>query len=106
MSLFNPPGNTSSNITVFKDLIIWQLMWASSKSQPHREVQNGINSLCDRKNSVIRPVDKGVGIVLLNKEDYLEQINNNFLDTYTYEVLRKEPTCLYKKNSGRNIETL
>lgn len=45
---------------------------------------------------VIRPADKGGGLVILNKTDYLAELNRLVEDRDTYEKLRGNPTNKYK----------
>lgn len=46
---------------------------------------------------MIRPADKGGGIVLLNKSDYMDEMHRILGDRETYIELPKNPTLEYKK---------
>lgn len=97
-SLFNPPNNTSHSINVFKDLVLHNLDKLPNK-RIHQDpaITSCINALCDRKDLIIRSADKGGGIVVLDKEDYIAEMNR-FLDHQTtYWVLLKDPTVEYKQ---------
>lgn len=53
--------------------------------------------MCDNKNLVIRPADKGGGIVLLDKTDYMNEMYHILSDHDTYKGLPNNPTSKYKK---------
>lgn len=77
-SIFNPPGKSAPSIGAFKDLVLQDLQEVAFKNRKKQQsiVTEGIKSLCDRKNLIIRPADKGGGTMLLRKQDYLEEIRN------------------------------
>ena len=45
---------------------------------------------------VVLTVDKGVGMVIMDKEDYTKKVNTLLQDTNTYKVLKKDPTSNLK----------
>lgn len=61
-----------------------------------RDVWTGIKELENRKEAVIRPADKGGGIVILKNEDYNKELNRLVSDTSTYEKLKHNPTTKYR----------
>ena len=54
-----------------------------------------INTLRNNKNIVIKPADKGGNIVIMNKEDYIQEGLRQLLDHNFYEVLEEDPTQNY-----------
>ncbi|CAH2327848.1 Hypothetical predicted protein, partial [Pelobates cultripes] len=52
-----------------------------------------IRSLANDVNLVIRPADKGGGIVLLNYCDYRVELLSQLQDTDTYTKLKGDPTA-------------
>lgn len=58
-SLFNPPGKPAPSITVFKELVLCDLQQIKFKRECQKDINEGIASLCERKNVIIRPADKG-----------------------------------------------
>ena len=61
-SLFNPPGTMAPNIKVFRDLVIKDLEQLPLKrNYSDLNVKLGLKTLCERKDLVIRPGDKGGG---------------------------------------------
>lgn len=49
-----------------------------------------------RKDIIVRPADKGGGVVLLSKEFYHGQIMDMLSDEATYRTLDKDPTQAYR----------
>lgn len=47
---------------------------------------------------MIRPADKGGGVVILKKDFYLNQLNEMLNDTSTYTKLDRDPSLQYEKN--------
>lgn len=70
-SLFNPPVKPAPSISVFKEFVLQALQRVQFKKEYQKDIHEGIESLCKRKNQIIHPADKGGGIVLLKKkQDY------------------------------------
>lgn len=63
----------------------------------NKELKSGLNSLCENKNLVIRPADKGGGIIVLDKKDYLAEMSKILGDRDTYTPLRSDPKAQYKR---------
>lgn len=96
--LFNPPVPTASSIKVFRDLVLKDLEDLPNKrthSDPNIKI--GLKSLCERKDLIICPTDKGGGVVILDKSDYHGEMTRILSDTETYCRLSKNPTSEYKK---------
>lgn len=60
------------------------------------EIREGIKQLEQRKNIVVRPVNKGGAIVILSKEAHKNEINKQLKDSQTYKLLNN-PTLIYEK---------
>lgn len=59
-SLFNPPGGLSASLRVFRDVLLRDLdRLKVQKMKMTRELQLGLDSLCERRDLVIKPADKG-----------------------------------------------
>lgn len=67
-------------------------------------IKRGIQSLAERKDIVIRPADKGGGLVILSKEYYQSEMVRLLSDHDTYRVLSKDPMLLYKVELHAIIE--
>ena len=70
-SVFNPQVSNGQHIEVFKKLVLQDLEALKLKKAsdpPH--IKRGIQSLKKRKDIVIRPADKGGGVVVQSKEQY------------------------------------
>lgn len=64
----------------------------------HSLANVGLKSLCERKDLVICPTDKGRGIVVLDKADYHKEMCRILSDLNTYRELSSSPTSKYKKD--------
>lgn len=61
-SLFNPPGTLVPSLRVFCDVLIRDLeLMEVKKARMNKTLQEGLDSLCNNKDLVIRPADKGGG---------------------------------------------
>lgn len=56
-------------------------------SRRKADIERGIRALEKKKQIVIRSADKGGGLVILNKSDYLAELNRLVHDAKTYEKL-------------------
>lgn len=97
-SLFNPPGNTAPAINVFRNLVLNDLEKLPNK-RIHQDpkIQIGLKSLCEKKNLIICPAYKGGGIVVLDKDTYIQEMKRLLDDHTTYSLLPGDPTSNYKK---------
>ena len=97
-SLFNPAANTAHSVNVFRSLVLNDLD-KLPKKRIHQDptIQAGLQTLCAKKNIIIRPADKGGGMVILDKEAYLQEMYRLLGDNTTYIILPGDPTSKYKK---------
>lgn len=93
-SIFNPPGALNPNLAVFKELMIKDLQDFEIKNRPDTYARDSVRTLCENKNLIIRPADKVGGIVLLDKSDYQQEMNNLLSDRHTYQILRGDQTSM------------
>lgn len=91
-SLFNPPGVLAPSIKTFKDVVLRDLdLLPSKRTRSDRDMVKGLNSLCENKEIVIRPADKGGG-----KKDYLIEMSRILGDRDTYRPLLSDPKAKYR----------
>lgn len=105
-SLFNPPAPIAASIKVFRDLVLTDLEELPKKniySDPNIKI--GLTSLCQRKDLIICPADKGGGIVILDKSDYHAEMTRIISDLDTYLRLAKNPALDYKKTLADLVDT-
>lgn len=83
---------------VFRKLVLQDLDAQKLKkvSDPIH-IKRGYKTLTKRKDIVIRPADKGGGVVIQSKEQYQEEINRQLQDETTCTKLLGNPTIQYKK---------
>lgn len=96
-SVFNPKLTNNHFVEVFKSVV--EQDFKKLKVRPSRrkkDVERGLELLENKKNIVIRSAYKGGGLVILNKSDYLDELNRLVSDTATYEKLKGNPSNKYK----------
>lgn len=108
-SIFNPktPGNQCIN--AFKKMVEGdiKLMGNTNKKRPNN-IWKTIKNIGKKHEVVIRPADKGGGLVILNKKDYLDEMNNLLSIENTYKTLKANPKKKYERklktyvDKGRN----
>ncbi|CAI9583897.1 unnamed protein product, partial [Staurois parvus] len=62
-------------------------------------VKKSITTLSNNKDIIIKPADKGGGIVLLNTTDYIDEALRLLSDTSTYTKLTKDPLPEFKQDA-------
>lgn len=98
-TLFNPPGSLAPSIRVFCDVVLKDLEGIKvSKVRMQKDLENGLESLCSNKSLIIRPADKGEGIVILDRSDHLKEMHRIVEDTETYTLLNRDPIVRYKRD--------
>lgn len=96
-SLFNPPGTLPPVLKVFNDLTLKDLENVKIKSvRIKKDLELGMDSLCTNRNLVIHPADKGGGIVILDRKDYMQEMHRIVGDVDTYTTLPSNPNDKYK----------
>lgn len=85
-SLFNSPGNMPSKLLVFQKLLLKDL--DNFKPKSDQTTWRGIKSLCEYKYLIVHPADKGGGFTLLDKSDYIKEMENIFSCLWSV-ILRK-----------------
>lgn len=78
-------------------------MLPAKKSYSHPLPKMGLKSLCDRKDLVVRPADKGGGIVMMDKSDYVTEMYRILEDHDTYKELPSNPTNQFKKDLDKLV---
>lgn len=103
-STFNPPLANNNKVNLFRDLVLKELEEKKLPPRQYMDGMEGVKTLCENKNLIIRPADKGGGIVLLNKSAYIEEMNNLLADPNTYEILSRDPTMIYKERLEKLVK--
>lgn len=96
-SIFNPQISNNQYIEVFKNLVLKDIEDLPLKKRVNPDyIRDGIKSLEERCDIIIRPADKGGGVVVMDKSFYHNQLLVLLGDQTTYKKLRSDPTDLYK----------
>ncbi|XP_053567994.1 homeobox protein 2-like [Bombina bombina] len=102
-STFYPTASKGSAIESFETVVCNELKNISHtkltkhKQNLSRNQIHTIKALEKNKDLVIKPADKGGGIVVLDKTDYYAECTRILSDQDTYEVLRNNPVAQFKE---------
>lgn len=97
-SIFNPTTSGNQCMGAFQKMVEDDLRKLDKRSNHKtKHVWKTIKALGERKEVVIRPADKGGGLVILNKSDYEEEIENLLWVENTYKKRNKNPKRTYEK---------
>lgn len=92
-ALFNLPGNMASSLNVFRSLVLKDLdQLPNRRIYINPTITSGLKSLCERKNLIVCPTDKGEGIVILDKEEYIKEMSRILDDRSRYGLLSNDPS--------------
>lgn len=83
---------------LFKEMVLKDIATLKTpRFRSNREFQSKLKHICIRNDIVIRPANKGRGVVILNKIDNLTEMNRLLSDNATYSQLPFNPTIKFKK---------
>lgn len=105
INLFNPPNTDNKYIEVFRNMVITDLdSLKVKKVWDPVYIKKGIQALEEKKEILIRPADKGGGILLMTKAYYKEEMKRLLGDRDTYQILKKNPARDFKNKLERLIK--
>lgn len=95
---FNPPsGVLAPSLKVFRDVMLRDLESIKSiNPKMDNQLEEGLDSLCNNKDLIVHPANKGGGIVVLDWKDYLQQVYDVENDRDIYIPLLNNPVIKYK----------
>ncbi|XP_053550225.1 uncharacterized protein LOC128641725 [Bombina bombina] len=105
-STFYPVGFQGEQLSMFNKLVLKDIeeQFAKENYFLNKYKDNltilerkSLKKLVNNKEITIRPDDKGRGIVIQKREDYLKEALNLLNDTTTYKILKIDPTRNYNK---------
>ncbi|KAJ8024847.1 hypothetical protein HOLleu_34877 [Holothuria leucospilota] len=76
------------------------------KSNISHKEQVALSELKSDDSIIILGADKGRSTVVMNKEQYIEKINNLIMDDKTYRPLNRDPTTSFENKIGKAIKQL
>lgn len=100
-SIYNPKTPASQCMNAFKKMVEEDLRNLRRKDRKGKHTWDAIKKLGERHEVIIRPADKGGGLVILDKKDYQEEMENLLKVENTYQRLRSNP----KKKYQRKLKT-
>lgn len=86
------------SISVFRSLVLQDLDTLPNKrTYTDPKLKKGLKQLCERRNLIIRPADKGGAIIVLDKDAYIREMGRILDDSDTYSRIPGDPTSVYKR---------
>lgn len=95
-STFNPNTQQNESLITFKKMVEQDIRKMNPRKTKSR-VWKTIKGIEKKKNIVIRPADKGGGLVILNKQDYELEMGKLLNIPNTYKKLKGNPKVEYHK---------
>ena len=99
---WTPPSGQDPFLESYRSTIIHNTLKEIQKNKNKKYKANlkkeewiAINTLSNNRNIVIKPADKGGNIVIMNKEDYIQEGLRQLSDHKFYETLENDPTQNY-----------
>lgn len=97
-SVFNPYIANNKYVDLFKKLVTSELeQLPVKKVYEQKDFKKGMKTLEKRTDIVIRPADKGGGIVVLSLQQYKSEMERLLNDTETYQLLNGNPSRSFKE---------
>lgn len=94
-----PPISQYKLIDTFVELVTSDLQKLKDIRKPlfnlSKNENDGLKSLIENENLIIKPSDKGGNIVLMDRPYYVKMVNDLLGDRTTYEILPNNPTTSY-----------
>ncbi|XP_056376037.1 uncharacterized protein LOC130273370 isoform X1 [Hyla sarda] len=99
-SNFYPLQSRGSYLDTFLSMVAHDLEKLTKRDNKYannlsRIEHQTLKKLAENRNIVIRPADKGGGVVILNTEDYIKEANRLLTDPKFYKTLPTDPTKKY-----------
>lgn len=105
---FYPVNSRSGVLDAFQDRIESDLRELSRKSDGQHNLSGAqfwaLQALRENSNIVIRQVDKGGKVVVLNRADYINEANRQLNDVSTYQRLAMDPTSAFQQEMFKLID--
>ena len=88
-SIFTPPSGRDKSLDLYIELVKEDVivnLKKSSKLNLTRDENSAFYELLHNKDIVIRPADKGSGIVVVDKDSYIQSLQKEMEDSISYEA--------------------
>uniref|UniRef100_A0A8C5Q3U3 Reverse transcriptase domain-containing protein n=1 Tax=Leptobrachium leishanense TaxID=445787 RepID=A0A8C5Q3U3_9ANUR len=114
-SNFYPRSMLSNEINAFEQVVLKEiegLKWSKNSSNLTKREYLALKELNQDNDIIIKPADKGGGLVIMTKQFYEEEALRILKDERTYQTLNHDPTLRMKKlfteylNEGRDMGIL
>ena len=76
------------------------------KSNLTDKERNALKTLMNDHSIIIRPADKGSGIVIMDTEDYIKKVNEDLSQNNTYQKQKKDPTTLINNKVTKIVKDM
>ena len=91
--IFMPPTGRDANLDLYIDLIqedIMKGLKCNNGSNITEKERLALKSLMNNDNIVIRPADKGSGVVVMDKDDYITKVETDLNNNKSYDKLKQD----------------
>lgn len=105
-STFTPPSGRDKSLDLYIELVkedVIANLKRSSKLNVTREENSAFYELLHDKDIVIRPADKGSGIVVVDKDSYVQSLQKEMDDSDSYEATGNDQTEEIQKKVKRLV---
>ena len=106
---WTPPSGQDPFLESYRSTIIHNTLKEIKKNNRKfkrnfkKEEWTAISTLRNNRDIVIKPADKGGNIVIMNKQDYIQEGLRQLSDSKHYEILDEDPT---QTNNNQNISSI
>ncbi|XP_060589882.1 uncharacterized protein LOC132745064 [Ruditapes philippinarum] len=108
-SCFTPNSGRDKCLDAYIDAVKEEILKGMKKKEVHnisRLEEIAMKDLLEDGTIVIRPADKGSGIVILDSDKYNEDIENELKDASTYKHVSEDPTAMILKTTKKLINRM
>ena len=95
--IFIPPTGRDKNLDLYIDLVKEDILKNISRKHNSNltdKERNALKTLMNDQSIIIRPADKGSGIVIMDTDDYIKKVNEDLSQNNTYQKQKKDLTTL------------
>ena len=106
--IWMPPIGRDRMLDLYIELVkeyIIQEITTNNKSNISTEERKGLRDLMNDESIVIRPADTGSGIIVMDKEDYVNKVKEDINNNSTYKKIGKDGTTTLSNKVKKLVKT-
>lgn len=110
-STWVPPKNRVPSLETYIQVVSSQinqtdLSCRRTNDNLPREQREALNSLRTRKDIIIKPADKGSGVVVMDRQQYIDEGMRQLSNHTNYKPLDSDPTGTFSKDIQRTLDDM